>query len=119
MAKDVNPARMTFKLEFGKQKATNNINPNTGEAIKGFIPDFELWAGQWSLTTDQTISLAGAGIKNAAVFFVRHNISLNESMQVRRDKTTVYQIDSISFDDGLPPDGFDLITCHKLVNTHA
>ncbi|KZD96304.1 hypothetical protein FBR4_1546 [Lactiplantibacillus plantarum] len=36
-------------------------------------------------------------------------------MQLRRNHQDVYQIDDVAYDDGLPPDGFDLITCHKVV----
>jgi hypothetical protein len=39
-------------------------------------------------------------------------------MQLRYNQSDVYQIDSIAFDDGIPPDGFDLITCHRVVSTH-
>ncbi|MFT8392394.1 MAG: phage head closure protein [Liquorilactobacillus ghanensis] len=119
MAKNINVSRMTFQLEFGSQQPTDETNPNTDEPITEFKADFSAWAGRWSLTTEQTLTLAGAGIKDAAVFFVRHNENLSESMQLRYNKTDVYQIDGIAFDDGLPPDGFDLITCHRVVNTHA
>lgn len=118
VAKNINVSRMTFMLEFGNQVKTDAVNPNTGESIKKFNADFKLWAGTWSLTVEQKITLAGAGIKNAAVFFVRHNNSLDDSMQLRYNQSDVYQIDSIAFDDGIPPDGFDLITCHRVVSTH-
>ncbi|KRN17775.1 hypothetical protein FD14_GL002497 [Secundilactobacillus similis DSM 23365 = JCM 2765] len=52
------------------------------------------------------------------VFFIRHNPAVNETLQIQRG-SDLYKIDSISADDGLPPDGFDLITCHRVVTKHG
>lgn len=118
MTKGINPARMRFKLEFGKNETTGNINPNTGKPIKGFNPHFTKYAGLWSLTENQQITLAGAGIKDAVVFFVRHDKKVTDEYKIRKgDK--IYKIDSIAYDDGLTTDGFDLITCHHEVVDHA
>lgn len=68
MAKGINVARMRFRLEFGINESTGKKNPNTGKPIKGFNPHFTKYAGLWSLTQNQQITLAGAGIKNAVVF---------------------------------------------------
>lgn len=118
MAKGINPARMRFKLEFGINEPTGRKNPNTGKAIKGFNPHFTKYAGLWSLTQNQQITLAGAGIKDAVVFFIRHDTKVTDEYKIRKgDK--IYKIDSISYDDGLSADGFDLITCHHEVIDHA
>ncbi|MBJ7525554.1 head-tail adaptor protein [Lactobacillus sp. CRM56-2] len=92
MTKVINPARMNFRLEFGTQAATGKVNPNTGNPITDFVPQFSLYAGEWSLSFQQRLALNG-----------------DTSQQ------NVYQIDDVAYDDGLPPDGFDLITCHKVV----
>lgn len=118
MAKGINPARMRFKLEFGKNEPTGKKNPNTGKAVKGFNPHFTKYAGLWTLNQTQQITLAGAGIKDAVVFFIRHSNKVNDEYLIRRGQN-IYTIDSISYDDGLTPDGFDLITCHKHVIDHA
>lgn len=117
MAKHLNYERMRFKLEFGKNEPTGKINPNTGKAVKGFNPHFTKWAGLWTLTQSQQISLAGAGIKNATAFFIRHNDQVTSDFLIRK-AGKIYTIDSISYDDGLSPDGFDLITCHQDVVNH-
>lgn len=118
MTKHINYARMRFKLEFGKNEPTGKKNPNTGKAIKGFNPHFTKWAGLWTLTQNQQITLAGAGIKDAVVFFIRHNTQVTSDYLIRKG-SKIYTIDSISYDDGLAPDGFDLITCHENVVNHA
>ncbi|WP_317760049.1 phage head closure protein [Liquorilactobacillus mali] len=119
MVKNLNPARMTFKIEVGSEQSTDKKNPNTGNSIKTFVTSFSVWAGKWTLSMNQTLTLAGSGIKDASVFFIRHNDALNGQTQLRLNDAEVYQIDSVSFDDGLPPDGFDLITCHKVVKSYG
>lgn len=119
MTKAINPSRMYLRLEFGTESATDVINQNTGEPIQGFVPQFTLWAGQWTLSLEQSLSLAGLAAKNVAVFFIRHNLEVEEGMLLRKDGKQVYQIDNVNFDDGLPPDGYDLITCHKWEVNHG
>ncbi|KWT52404.1 hypothetical protein ABB39_01030 [Levilactobacillus brevis] len=118
MAKKINPSRMTFRIDFGHDADTGEVNPNTGTPIQQFSPDFSCWAGQWSLNVQQQLTIAGVGITNAVVFFIRHNPDVNETLQIQRG-TDLYKIDSIASDDGLPPDGFDLITCHRVVTKHG
>ncbi|MCT3589317.1 head-tail adaptor protein [Levilactobacillus brevis] len=111
MAKAINPSRMTFRLSFGSW-VDGHVNPNTGESTKAFGEKFSCWAGQWSLNISQQMTMAGAGIMNAVVFFVRHNDAIKESMLVKRGED-LYQITNVSADDGLQSNGFDLITCQK------
>lgn len=116
MAKAINPSRMTFRLDFGTW-VDGPVNPNTGEATSTFGKQFSCWAGQWSLNISQQLTMAGAGITNAVVFFIRHNSVVNESMLVRRDDQ-VYQIVNVAADDGSQANGFDLVTCRK-ANQHG
>lgn len=118
MAKGLSTARMRFRLEFGKEETTGKKNPNTGKAIKGFNPHFKRWAGLWTLTQTQAVNLAGADIKDAIVFFVRHTDKITSDLLIRY-KGNVYGIQSIAYDDGLSPDGFDLITCERYVVNHG
>lgn len=118
MAKGLNPARMRYRLEFGVDDTTGKKNSNTGKAIKGFVPKFKRWAGLWTLTQTQAISLAGANIKDATVFFVRHDFNITSNLKIRKGDE-IYIIDNISYDDGLSTDGFDLITCHRDVVRHG
>lgn len=118
MTKAINPSRMTFRISFGHDADTGEINPNTGTPIQQFSPDFSCWAGQWSLNVQQQLTIAGAGITNAVVFFIRHNPVVNETLQVQRG-SDLYKIDSIAADDGLQNEGFDLITCHRVVTKHG
>lgn len=118
MAKGINPARMRMRLTFGKIESSGDINPNTGEAMDSFTPKFTKWAGKWTISQTQALTLAGTNIRDAVVFFIRHDEQVTSDFLIQRgDKT--YTIDSISYDDGLTPDGFDLITCHQEVENHA
>ncbi|MCZ3844163.1 phage head closure protein [Lactobacillus mulieris] len=111
-------ARMTFKLEFGSYTPSGETNPNTGENILEFAPQFKKWAGLWNLTQTEQLTLAGAGIKDAVVFFVRHDKNITSDLTIRRGEK-LYTIDNINYDDGLTADSFDLITCHHEVTKHG
>lgn len=114
--KNLNPSRMRLKLEFGKDVANGKRNPNTGKSMKGYATQFTRRAGEYTLTESQAVSLAGQGIKDAMVFFVRHEpkMRITSDYKVRFDGQ-LYTIDNVRYDDGLSTNGFDLITCHKEV----
>ena len=118
MVKRINPARMTFRLEFGRMQAGAKVNPNTGSRVKAFKPEFSVFAGQWSLRMTESMSLAGLGISNAVVFFIRHRDDITGDMLVRKDEI-IYKINNISFDDGISPNCFYLITCTREVTKHG
>ena len=118
MTKAINPSRMTFRIAFGHDADTGEINPNTVTPSQQVSAYFSGWAGQWSLNVQQQLTIAGAGITNAVVFFIRHNPAVNETLQVQRG-SDLYKIDSIAADDGLQNEGFDLITCHRVVTKHG
>ena len=109
----VNPARMFYRLEFGHLKAGDHINPNTGKRAKGFAPEFTRWAGKWSISQSMQLSLAGANINNAVVFFIRHDESIDTSYHVRLGKKE-YTIKSISYDQSMVANAFDLLTCQEV-----
>lgn len=109
---------MIYKLEFGHESATEKINPNTGKKIKGFQPEFWRWAGKWSLRQSEQLTLAGAGIKDAMVFVIRHDEKITSDYLLRLNGE-VFSIDNISYDNGRTADAYDLITCHHLVTKHG
>ena len=118
MTKNLNPSRRTIKLDFGANDPTGKRNPNTGKKESAFEIKFTKWAGKWTLTQTQALNLAGAKIENAAVFFVRHDKRITSDLLIHWGKDE-YTIEDINYDDGLPPDGFDLITCSKKVVDHG
>lgn len=118
MARGLDTSRMRIHLEFGKEEPTGKTNPNTGKAIQDFQPHFKRWAGVWTLTQTQAVNLAGEDIRDARVFFIRHTDKVTSDLLVRY-KGIVYSIQSIAYDDGLSPDGFDLITCKRYVVNHG
>ena len=109
MVKNVNVARMRYRLEFGIDEPTGKKNPNTGKSIKGFNPHFSRYAGLWTLSANQAITLAGAHIKD---------LKITSNYKIRKGDE-IFIIDNISYDDGLSTDGFDLITCHREVLDHG
>lgn len=115
MVKNLNPARIQIMLEFGKEVQNGKRNPNTGKAMKSYTTKFTKWAGQYTLTQSQAITLAGQSIRDAIVFFIRHDLKVTSDYLIKWGDQ-IYKIDSIAYDDGLPPDGFDLITCHMEVS---
>lgn len=114
----LNISRMIYRLEFGHEQATDKVNPNTGKPIKEFVPEFERWAGKWSLRQSDILTLKGAGITNAMVFVIRHDESITSDYILRLDNKT-FSIDNVSYDEGRTVDAYDLITCHQLVNKHG
>lgn len=118
MTKKINYARMTFKLTFGKYGDGEKINPNTGLPQKAFKKEYVLWAGIWSLTQEQRVSLAGIGIENATVFFIRHNSKITSDYTVFKGDEE-YTIKSIAYDNGFSSQGYDLLTCERKVTDHA
>lgn len=119
MAKNLNPSRMRFQLTFCKDgQPTGEINPNTGEPENGLKPLFTRWGGKWTLSQQQALTLAGANIRDAMVFFIRHTDKVTSDLVIEWNDQE-YIIDSISYDDGIGPNGFDLITCHREVTKHG
>ncbi|ANZ70371.1 phage head closure protein [Pediococcus claussenii] len=116
--KAINYSRLNLRIDFGNMDATGIVNPNTGEKKQGFNKLATVWGGEWSINIDQNLTLQGLNIKNARVFFVRHNQDLVNCthLQVNND---LFIIDSSSIDDGSQFNGFDLITCHKDVVNHV
>lgn len=109
---------MIYRVEFGHERDSERINPNTGQNIQEFKPEFWAWAAKWSLTQRQQITLAGAGIKNAMVFAVRHDERIT-SDYILRLNNQLFSIDNVAYDEGRTADAYDLITCHHLVTKHG
>lgn len=115
--KSINYSRLTLRIQFGSMGDTDQINPNTGEAIQGFVKQVTVWGGRWSLNVTQQLTLAGQGITNLSMLFIRHNpeIELFTHLKVGND---VYKITNNNVDDGSQNNGYDLITCEKVVASH-
>lgn len=109
---------MRYRLEVGVYEPAGEINPNTGESINSFVPKFTVWAGTWSINQEQQIALDGAGIKNALMFFVRHNPNITDKNTLRLGDNE-FTIDNINYDDGLTANSYDIITCHERIEDHG
>ncbi|MCL5444302.1 phage head closure protein [Lactobacillus johnsonii] len=114
----INIARMRYRLEFGVMGPTDEINPNTGETVNGFVPQFTKWAGQWNLSQTQEATFAGSNQGDLMTFFVRHDKNITSDMILRLDGKE-YTITHINRDDGLTSNSFDLITCKRKEVHHA
>ena len=109
---------MRYRLEFGIMGPTGEINPNTGEAVNDFVPQFTKWAGQWTLSQTQEATFAGPDQGELMTFFVRHDKNITSDMVLRLDGKE-YTITHINRDDGLSANSFDLITCKRKEVHHA
>ncbi|WP_282803945.1 phage head closure protein [Secundilactobacillus kimchicus] len=116
--KKVNPSRLNRRLTFGNMAATNQINPNTGKPILGFVPLTTVWGGRLSLSLNQQLTLAGADNDASTVFVIRHNPDIADA-QLVQDGNREYRIDNINFDDDDDLPGFDTIACHYEVIKHG
>lgn len=114
----INIARMQYRLEFQKMAPTAKTNPNTGRPIKEYQTIYTKWAGKWSISQTMQLNLAGAGIKDAIIFFIRHDELITSDFMIKFQGNQ-FKIDNINYDDGITSNGFDLITCHREVVDHA
>lgn len=112
-------ASMIYRLEFGHMTDSGKINPNTGKPIRSeFKPEFVVWASKSTLTQTELVSLAGANIKDAVKFLIRHNDSVNSEYTLRLNNK-LYSIDLINYGNNLVADAYDRITCHRIVMKHG
>lgn len=117
--KHLDLASMIYRLEFGHMTDSGKINRNSGKPIKDqFKPEFVCWASKSTLTQTELISLAGADIKDAVKFLIRHNDSVTSDYTLRLNNK-LYSIDTISYGNQRIADAYDRITCHRLVMKHG
>ena len=107
-------SRLRNRITFGRDGDTGEINPNTGEPITGFTPLATVHCGEYSLSMNQAISLAGSTVTDNTVLVVRHNKDLNDIKkypQARYNGDT-YRVVGWSIDDELL--AYDTVTLRKM-----
>lgn len=109
--------RLNKRAEFGELIASDEVNPNTGEAINVFQSSFTRYAGRYSRTFSQQAEIAGTVLKDTSVIVIRHTDKINKQMLVNFD-SDLYNIVSISSDDSTAI-SYDLITVRKFVVNHG
>lgn len=107
----VNISRMRYRLEFGHEKPTDKINPNTGMEEKGFVKEFTRWAGPWSIFQYDALKDSGSDSKDVNAYFIRHDDNITSDYLLRLGNT-VFQIDHIQYDEDETHSQFDIIYCH-------
>ena len=90
MAKGINPARMRMRLTFGKIESSGDINPNTGEAMDSFTPKFTKWAGKWTISQTQALTLAGTLLFSSFVMMNELQVISLFSGETKRIRLTVF-----------------------------
>ena len=103
-------ARLRNKITFGAHEDTDKINPNTGEAIKGFVGKLTVHCGTYTTTVGQSISLAGALTTNTLLLVIRHNKDVQQYKEAMYHDEE-YLVKSISVDDEL--NAYDVVTLTK------
>lgn len=105
--KKFNISRLNKRVTFGNYGNTGKINPNTGEPIKGFQELQTVWCGNYSMTANQTITLAGLANTGVRMIVIRHNTNVANATLAKVDGTE-YSVTAINSDDGV--NTFDLVT---------
>ena len=113
MVKGLNPARMRKRACFGHLGKSKQVNPNTGRPLQGFMVDFEVWYGEYTLTLNQRLAYHGLDKDIAKVIFIRHNNKIADVQKVKPGEV-LYDIHEVQMDDGLTADGFDLVALKKV-----
>jgi len=98
---------MKYKASIGT--LTHKMDQN-GVTRETFIPDREIWFGDYSLTISQQIAAAGSQQTLNRMIVVR-NIPHLPIDQVLKIDDTVYQISNANYDESV--NAFDILTLSK------
>ncbi|WP_367341787.1 phage head closure protein [Limosilactobacillus sp.] len=97
---------MKERALFGTTKSVPNRN--LGSSNEYFVPQFEVWCGEYTNTQTQTYSNLGTDIDVDLVIVIRHNPQVNDKKILVRYKGVVYKISAINSDDQV--NAFDTVT---------
>lgn len=105
-------ARLHDKVTFGHEGKTDQMNPNTGQYITGFQGDVTVHCGSYSISANQTISVAGSTIRDTTAIVIRHNPKLDISTyREAQYKGELYKVSDWVRDDELL--AYDVVTLTK------
>ncbi|WP_057770733.1 phage head closure protein [Lactobacillus selangorensis] len=107
MAKNINPSRLIYRIQFGSIEP--NVPDDNGIYHEEFVTGREVWAGLYHLTQNQRYTLAGQDVSQSIAYFVRHDMGLMNYSHVRVDKT-VYQVIDYAPDSDNAHNSFDVVT---------
>lgn len=102
-------SRMQHKAEFGTTKSYDADNFNG--YVEYYVPEFSVWAGEYTNTQSQTYSNLGTDINVDLVLAIRHNPKVNDNKLLVCYQGVIYKIMNINSDNRL--NAFDLITLEK------
>ena len=105
-------ARLHNLITFG-HIGKGDINPNTGEAMPIFVGDKTVHCGNYTISTTQAISLAGATFTNNVLLVVRRNKDLTDMKKYPRAMYNgeEYRVAGWSIDDEL--NAYNIVTLKK------
>lgn len=106
-------SRLHNKVTFGHEGSTGKVNPNTGEPIKGFVGDKTVHCGNYTISTTQAISLAGASFTNDVLLVVRQDKDLTDMKKYPKAMYNgeEYRVAGWSIDDEL--NAYNVVTLKK------
>lgn len=109
-------ARLHHQITFG-HTGDGEINPNTGEAMQVFVGDKTVHCGNYTISTTQAISLAGAAFTDNVLLVVRRNKDLTNMKKYPRAMYNgeEYRVAGWSVDDQL--NAYNIVTLAK-TDTH-
>lgn len=106
----INPLEFNDRVEFGNYQTV--INETNGNTENVFVKAFSRWFGYRQQTLNQQYTLLGNKISNTKVIAIRHDPQVTEQM-IAKIRNVEFNIISISADDRLARDTYDLITLQK------
>ena len=108
-------ARLNKTITFGKEATTGKRNPNTGKMIKEFKGIKKVHCGNYSISTNQSISLAGASVGYDLILVVRHNPELTDLEQYpeAEHQGNLYKVVDWNIDDDSGVVTYDTVTLKK------
>lgn len=102
-------SRMQHKAEFGTTKSYKSNSPKGYTSY--YVPDFTVWAGEYTNTQSQTYDNLGTHVDVDLVLAIRHNPKVNDRKILVCYQGVIYKIMNINSDNRL--NAFDLITLQK------
>ncbi len=107
-------ARLHNKVTFGHDGSTGKQNPNTGKMIKGFVGDKTVHCGNYTISTTQSIGLAGTSFTDDVLLVVRQDKGLTDMKKYPKAMYNgeEYEVAGWSVDDEL--NAYNVVTLKKI-----
>lgn len=104
------PSELNKRIAFG---TVQSIELQSGVNKPQLVANFTVWCKKWVRSLNQTYSLIGTEYQDTVTVVIRHNASVNDSLQAILDGVT-YNVMNINPDESANPVGYDTVTLKKV-----